>query len=87
VEIQASGAPKDFTNSVQNLLTTTGHSGERNFCPTPDPAQADGDGWLPPALLQRPPDRRLAALILAGQLGHGLAPGVTLGNPAAVAGV
>ena len=38
-------------------------------------------------LLQRPPDRGLAALILAGEFGHGLAPGVAFGNAAPLARV
>ena len=37
--------------------------------------------------LERSPDGGLAAFILAGQLGHGLAPGVALCDASALAGV
>src|SRR4051812_15843261 len=38
-------------------------------------------------LLQRPPDRGFAAVVLARQLCHGLAATITLGNTPALAGI
>ena len=56
------------------------------FGPGPPLGRSQGLAWRP-GLLQRPPDRGLAAIVLAGQAGHGLPGRVAFGDLTALASV